>query len=104
MSFLVLPPVRLARGFFRAGYIEGTTKIVGDPDIPASRVVQLFERESPAQVASGVGRPLARMISSESGEWRFDECRPDVRYAVIAYDHTGVHDPVIKLNLIPTVD
>ena len=34
----------------------------------------------------------------------FRNLDPARKYHAIAYDHTGQYDPVIKLNLIPTVD
>ncbi|MCK2088100.1 hypothetical protein MXC99_07900 [Thauera aromatica] len=42
--------------------------------------------------------------ADESGNWEVRNLDPALKYHVIAYDHTGVHDPVIKMNLVPTVD
>ncbi|MCC4116343.1 hypothetical protein LLG90_13365 [Aromatoleum toluclasticum] len=42
------------------------------------------------------------MWSDPAGNWQFNNLDPAQRYGVIAYDHTGTYDPVVKLNLIPT--
>ena len=47
--------------------------------------------------------PVKWMQSDADGNWEFRNLDPALRYHVIAYDHTGVHDPVIKMNLVPTV-
>lgn len=78
--------------------LYGTTKNAGNPDAPVQRRVVLY-----------VARPLtpvAAVISDAvTGSWEVRGL-PDLpeRYAVIAYDHTGQYDPVMKTNLLPTVD
>lgn len=42
--------------------------------------------------------------ADENGNWEVRNIDPALKYHAIAYDHTGQYDPVIKLNLIPTVD
>ena len=88
------------------GVLRGTTAIAGTPDVAAPRRVQLFA--SRGLNAHGYVFPTNRIVdwcwSDAAGNWEFTGLDPEARYGVIAYDHTGVHDPVIKLNLVPTVD
>lgn len=87
-----------------SGRLFGTTKTAGTPDAPASRLVHLI-RGTPAIRGMLVGdsTPLQWVQSDTQGNWEFGLLDPSLRYHVIAYDHTGVHDPVIKMNLVPTV-
>jgi hypothetical protein len=79
--------------------LAGTTAIAGTPDIPApARAVQLLRRRRDTTLVS-------ETISDASGAWAFDGIQgrePGDGYTVIAYDHTGTHDPVAKANLIPS--
>jgi hypothetical protein len=79
--------------------LAGTTAIAGTPDIPApARAVQLLRSRRDTTLVS-------ETISDASGAWAFDGIQgrePGDGYTVIAYDHTGTHDPVAKANLIPT--
>jgi len=75
--------------------ISGTTALAGSPDSPTSRRVQLL-RSISAPVL------VAETWSDAAGAWAFDGLAARPGYTVIAYDHTGVHDPVAKANLIPT--
>lgn len=88
------------------GVLSGTTAIAGLPDAPVRRRVQIVEATSNAHahVFPTVGEFVAWTWAGDSGEWSFDRLNPASRYHVIAYDHTGQYDPVIKLNLVPTVD
>lgn len=82
-------------------YLTGTTAIAGNPDIPVRRVVQLFRRGLTQDWMSH-SSIVASQLSDAAGAWRFDGLDATQLYHAIAYDHTGVHDPVVKLNLIPT--
>ncbi|MDD3674979.1 hypothetical protein [Thauera propionica] len=42
--------------------------------------------------------------ADEAGNWEVRLLDPAKKYHAIAYDHTGQYDPVIKMNLTPTVD
>ena len=88
----------------RPGRLYGTAAIAGDPDTPVRRRVQLFTSAN----AHGQVFPATQYVdwqwSAADGSWSFSDLDPSRRYHAIAYDHTGVHDPVLKLNLVPTVD
>ena len=91
--------LRSFRGHAGACALGGSTSTAGSPDVPVTgRVVQLL--------TGGVTpRCIATALSDAAGTWTFARLshRPDgAGYTVIAYDHTGVHDPVAKANLIPT--
>jgi hypothetical protein len=107
MTTIVTPPV-LATQIVAPlpGVLSGTTAIAGLPDAPVRRRVQIVEATSNAHdhVFPSVGAFVAWTWASDSGEWSFDRLNPASRYHVIAYDHTGQYDPVIKMNLVPTVD
>ena len=85
------------------GRLSGTLKEVGPPEAPVQRLVQLFTAEN----AHGQLFPTSAAIdwqwSTPAGDWAFSGLDPAKKYNVIAYDHTGMYDPVVKLNLIPTV-
>lgn len=87
------------------GRLYGTTAIASAPDAPVRRRVQIVKSVSNAHGHMFPSVGVATWVwADEGGNW---ECRyldPAQRYHVIAYDHTGVHDPVIKMNLVPTVD
>lgn len=86
------------------GYLSGTAKISGAPDVPVKRLVQLFTSSN----AHGTAFPTAVAVdwqwSAADGSWRFDGLDPAQKYNVIAYDHSGQYDPVVKLNLVPSVE
>lgn len=94
----------VARRFPReyTGYLAGLVSIAGTPDSPASRKIHIFTHESAGLFPLPTAKGWA--WSSPDGGYRFDRLDPALRYGIIAYDHTGQYDPVIKLNLIPTVD
>lgn len=104
--FMVSPGLRLV--FFRArtGRLFGTTTIAGAPDAPVRRRIQVVEKTENAHghVFPALGVFVTWAWADESGNWEVRNLDPALKYHVIAYDHTGVHDPVIKLNLTPTVD
>ena len=69
---------------------------------PASRRV-LILRESglaPGNLAPPAYSHVWVVRSGTDGQWE-KKYLSDGRYTVIAYDHTGEHDPVIKGGLIP---
>ena len=89
-----------------SGRIFGTTREVGVPDSPVRRRVQIV---GAAPNAHGHVFPALASFSTwtwadENGNWEVHDIDPTLKYHAIAYDHTGQYDPVIKLNLIPTVD
>ncbi len=92
-------------GLAPAGRLFGSTKTAGAPDAPVSRVVHLV---SGGQAVRGMigddAKPIRWVQSDAQGNWAFDRLDPALKYHVIAYDHTGQYDPVIKMNLVPTVD
>ncbi len=94
---------------FLFGRIFGTVKEAGKPDSPIERRVFL----SPSANSSfGYGLydafrpfPTQAVFSNPSdGSFEFTGLNPILKYHVIAYDHTGQYDPVVKMNLVPTVD
>lgn len=89
-----------------AGRVFGTTKVAGTPDTPVRRRVQIIEAASNAHghAFPALGALVTWVWSDANGEWEVLRLDPAKRYHAIAYDHTGQYDPVIKLNLIPTVD
>lgn len=101
--------VLLLSGFLRVvppsptGYLDGSTKIAGLPDVAVQRLVQLVT----AANAHGQVFPYSNVVawkwSAPDGSWRFDGLDPAQKYHAIAYDHTGQYDPVVKLNLVPSV-
>jgi len=86
------------------GVIYGTTVLAGSPDAPVRRRVQLFEIANAHGMAfPTAATPVRWQWSAADGSYRFEGLDPAKTYGVIAYDHTGVHDPVVKLNLKPEV-
>lgn len=88
------------------GRLYGTTREAGLPDAPVRRRVQVVSAD---QNAHAHLFPTATVFctwvwADENGSWAVHGLDPALKYHVIAYDHTGVHDPVIKMNLVPTVD
>lgn len=88
-----------------SGRLYGTTAIAGTPDAPVRRRVQICEAVSNAHghIFPSVGASVAWTWADDAGNWEVNNLDPALKYHVIAYDHTGVHDPVIKLNQIPEV-
>lgn len=87
------------------GVLKLNTVIAGDPDAPVRRRVQIVEAVPNAHghifpATSGEAR---WHWAGPDGKLNVTGLDPDKRYHAIAYDHTGVHDPVIKLNLTPEV-
>lgn len=86
------------------GRLWGSTVTAGAPDAPVSRVVHLLSGASARGMIGSNASPVRWMQSDAQGNWQFDRLDPAAKYHVIAYDHTGQYDPVIKMNLVPTVD
>lgn len=87
-----------------AGRLWGTVKTAASPDLPVKRRVHVVEAVVDRLItvpAAGLG---ISTISGEQGEWVARGLDPAKKYHAIAYDHTGQYDPVIKMNLVPTVD
>lgn len=91
-------------GRARNGTLSGTTKTAGVPDVPVLSIVQLFQSDAPGGYALPNATLVDRAQSDASGSYQFKNLDPARKYNVIAYDLTGQYDPVIKMNLIPTVD
>lgn len=93
-------PVPRAKGF-----LAGTTSVSGAPEELVRRRVQLVVAAGNAHghILPAIGRATWTW-ADVAGTWRFDNLDPALKYHVIAYDHTGAHDPVIKMNLTPSVD
>jgi hypothetical protein len=97
---LVMMPRPIGRLFGVGNWmVFGTTAISGTPDTPvAGRAVQLLRRRRDTTLVS-------ETISDATGAWSFDGIQGRAAgdgYTVIAYDHTGTHDPVAKADLIPS--
>ena len=88
----------------RAGRLYGTTAVAGNPDAPVARVVQIAHAPNAAGTLFPGAQLVGAVLSNASGAWSLSDLDPTLRYHAIAYDHTGVHDPVIKMNLVPSVD
>lgn len=106
MSTFFTPPPFVTYQNPLTGRLFGTTKVAGNPDSPARRRVQVIPA---AQNAHGFVFPNAEAAvagtwSDDTGNWEVRNLDPARKYHVIAYDHTGQYDPVIKMNLVPTVD
>lgn len=87
------------------GVLYGTAAIAGAPDAPVRRRVQIIAAGENAHghVFPLIGQAVTWTWSDAAGNWSVANLDPALQYHVIAYDHTGVHDPVIKLNLTPEV-
>jgi len=98
------PAIRVQVTPIPPGVIHGTTVLAGTPDSPVRRRVQLFECANAHGMAfPTAATPVRWQWSAADGSYRFEGLDPAKTYGVIAYDHTGVHDPVVKLNLKPEV-
>lgn len=87
-----------------SGRLFGTTKNSANPDAPVKRRVHLLVADSAMLISIPRFDMGEIVVSSDSGEWEFQGLNPLRKYHVIAYDHTGQYDPVVKMNLVPTVD
>lgn len=79
--------VGLRVGKFR---VAGSVYVDGVPDVPVSRKVQLFDRDSASCV---------RDVWSDAatGAYAFEQLpKPAGGYFVVAFDHTATHNAVIK--------
>lgn len=85
------------------GYLDVDTVIAGLPDQPVPRRVQLFVAANALGTVFPTASLVATQVTGDDGRCRFEHLDPAQRYGVIAYDHPGEHDPVIKTNLIPSV-
>lgn len=90
----------------RAGRLYGSTKVAGAPETPVRRRVQVVEARENAHghVFPTDGMRSTWVWADEAGNWEVRLLDPAKKYHAIAYDHTGQYDPVIKMNLTPTVD
>lgn len=81
--------------FTGPGVISGTVAIDDSPDIPVQRRVRLFDRLT--------GR-FVREAWSDAATGAYTFTRLEIRaYFVVAFDHTGTHNAVIKDSIFPEV-
>lgn len=85
------------------GFLHGSTAVAGSPNTMVPRRVQVFLPGS-ARGVLPAAELAATTASDVAGAWYVDGLDPTKKYAVIAYDHTGRYDPVVRLNLTPSVD
>lgn len=105
---LVTGRVTLAASF-AFGRVFGTVKISGLPDAPVMRkVVLISDQDNGGRYGvhnPGLPVPIQAVFSDPvDGSFAFSGLNPSIKYHAIAYDHTGQYDPVVKMNLVPTVD
>ncbi|MBB4845034.1 hypothetical protein HNP55_003580 [Paucibacter oligotrophus] len=94
-------PGRARYGQARYGFdvgpyrIAGTVFIDGTPDVPVSRRVRLFDRQSARMVREGWSDPV-------TGAYAFENlpAAPD-GYFVLSHDHTGVFNAEVKDRIQP---
>ena len=75
--------------------LSGTVKAFGSPNQPLHRRVILIEERS--------GNVIRETWSDAiTGAYSFPEISPQLKYTVVAYDHTGIYSAVIADNLSAT--
>lgn len=72
--------------------IAGTVAIDDSPDIPVSRVVRLFDKQS--------GVLVRQTISGPDGSYQFERLT-DRKYFLVAHDHTLEYNAAIKDEITP---
>lgn len=87
-----------------SGYVEGSIKFAGPPDTPAQARVQLFKFYNAHNQIFPGNTIISWALTDFDGVYRFENLDPNTTYGIVAYDVTGQYDPVIKMNLVPTVD
>jgi hypothetical protein len=88
--------------FSPGGKLFGTVENAGTPNTPVSRRVQVFAQTSAFGILNSIF--VTTVVSDTSGRWSVGMLDPAIKYGIIAYDHTGTYDPVVKMNLTPTVE
>lgn len=99
--------VLLVPGTLKTGRLFGTLSRDGTPPVPVHARVSIAPTEESAYRVLGAGSapPVYGAATNPStGAWEVRGLNPNRKYHVIAYDPTGQYDPVIKMNLTPTVD
>ncbi len=99
-SIATLAPQYLRRNIYFAGkgVIAGTIKRKGAPlDVPVARRVLLLDERAHVVVQEA-------WSDAQTGAYRFAQINPDVRYLVIAYDHTQQYRAVVADNLRAVVE
>lgn len=84
--------------------LTGTTGYVGPPERLSACLVQLLQADTVRTRMFPFSVLVRQQFSGPDGSYTFDRLDPAKRYDVIAYDPTGQYDPVVKMNLVPTVD
>ena len=90
------------------GQIQLDTRIAGSPDEPVKRLVRVYRENDDGQPFQPSREPSALTVvatvwTTPAGKRTVEHLDPTRTYTAIAYDHTGVHDPVIKAGLVPEV-
>lgn len=76
------------------GTIAGTVAIDDDPDIPVRRRVRLHLKVNGVLLKETWSDPV-------TGAYSFTNLRVGALFYVIAFDHTGTHNAVIKDSITP---
>lgn len=82
-----------------AGRLKGTAIILDGS--PADCIVVLYPQPHSANKAGPMDPLLATTSGPGDAAWAFKNLDQDRRYTVIAFDHKGDFDPVMKVDLIP---
>ena len=89
--------------FPNTGVLTGTLMVAGAPDTPVRRKMHVFESSSRYGMPFPTAVFVRNALSDVAGNWSVGQLDPSKKYGIIAYDHTGQYDPVIKINLTPSV-
>ena len=94
-----------AVGATPAGKLTGSVEFPSAAQTPVSWKLRLFFSYDNLDLMSG-NLQIARWLNGNgtSATFEFRELDPNVKYHAIAFDLSGKYDPVVKTNLIPTVD
>lgn len=76
------------------GTISGTVAIDGSPAVPAQRQVRLHDRYTGRVLRSTLSDPV-------TGAYSFQYLEMGREFFVVAHDHLGVHNAVIKDAIVP---
>ena len=83
-------------------------RIAGTPDTPVRRQVAIYRDNADGHAAAPALAPSTLTLfgivwTGADGLRTVRNVNAGHTYTAIAYDHTGVHDPVIKAGLVPEV-
>lgn len=77
-----------------AGQVSGSVSNIGLPNQPVYRRVRLHEQRTGRLVREAWSDPV-------TGAYAFSGIRPDRKYYVAAFDHTGLYGGVIETDITP---